>query len=127
MTTVSVKFSSPKEVSGAFHTNEELFRYCSFESTTIEGGDSDGTFITCKFQQFEWYWGLFNMALFVGCKFNGCTFQGTSFAGCRFVECSFVGCRFLPDNLGGSCTATDTKLYGCTSQDCEGFNEVFKS
>lgn len=123
----SETFAASKEVSSAFAVSDEIFRYCTFESASIDGGGSDGVFLSCTFQDLDWYWGLFNMALFVGCKFERCTFRGASFSGCRFVECSFSDCRFLPDNVGGLCTATDTNVYGCTFQNCEGFNEVFSN
>jgi uncharacterized protein YjbI with pentapeptide repeats len=82
-------------------------------------------FLSCTFQDFEWYWGIFNMALFVDCKFERCTFRGTSFAGCRLVDCSFSECRFLPDNLGAACSSSDTGVYGCAAENCVGFKELF--
>lgn len=121
----SVAFASSKDVEKALIANDEIFRYCSFESAAIEGGCSDGVFLSCTFRDFEWYWGLFNMALFVSCKFEECTFRGTSFAGCRLVECSFSNCKFLSDNLGGSCAATDTNVYGCSSENSKGIRDVF--
>ena len=127
MTQESVTFATSKEVRKALAENAAIFRYCHFNNAELEGGDSDGVFILCNFQGFEWYWGIFNLALFVGCKFERCTFRGTAFSGCRFVECSFTECHFLPDNLGGSCSASETNLYGCSSTDCDGFNELFQS
>lgn len=123
----SVTFAASKDVMRALAAADEFFRYCTFESAAIEGGNSDGVFLSCTFRDVEWYWGLFNLALFVGCKFERCTFRGASFAGCRLVECSFVDCRFLPDNVGGLCTATDTNVYGCSVQNSEGFDEVFSN
>lgn len=120
-------FAAAGEVRKALAVNDEIFRYCRFETAELEGGDSDGVFLSCTFQDFEWYWGLFNLALFVGCTFERCTFRGTSFSGCRFVECSFIECRFLPDNLGGLCRAPETMLYGCSSTDCVGFDELFRN
>ena len=127
MSQESVTFATSKEVKKALSENEEIFRYCHFETAELEGGDSDGVFLSCTFQGFEWYWGIFNLALFVGCKFERCTFRGTAFSGCRFVECSFTECQFLADNLGGLCSASETNLYGCSSTDCVGFNELFQS
>lgn len=118
-------FGTSKDAKQALAAHDEVFRYCHFDSLALEGGVSDGVFLSCTFRDFEWYWGIFNLALFVGCKFERCTFRGTSFAGCRLVECSFDNCRFLPDNLGGLCTATDTNVYGCSSQHCDGFDELF--
>ncbi|WP_404827453.1 pentapeptide repeat-containing protein [Ferribacterium limneticum] len=123
----SVTFATSKEVKKALAENEEIFRYCHFETAKLEGGDSDGVFLSCTFKGFEWYWGIFNLALFVGCKFERCTFRSTAFSGCRFVECSFTECHFLPDNLGGLCRASETNLYGCSSTDCVGFNELFQN
>lgn len=123
----SATFASSKDAKKALAANDEIFRYCSFESATIEGGDSDGVFLSCTFRDVEWYWGLFNMALFVSCKFERCTFRGTSFAGCRLVECSFSNCKFLSDNVGGSCTATETSVYGCSLENSEGFDHVFQT
>jgi uncharacterized protein YjbI with pentapeptide repeats len=125
MSRESETFATPGEASTAFAENDEIFRWCRFETVRLEGGESDGVFLSCTFQGFDWYWGIFNLALFVGCKFERCTFRGTAFSGCRFVECSFTECRFLADNLGGACSASDTNLYGCTSTDCVGFNELF--
>jgi uncharacterized protein YjbI with pentapeptide repeats len=121
----SVTFATSKEVKKALAASNEIFRYCHFESAELEGGESDGVFLNCTFQDLEWYWGLFNLALFVECKFERCTFRGTSFTGCRFVECSFDECRFLPDNLGGLCSASETNVYASTAENCEGFNELF--
>ena len=123
----SVTFATSKEVKKALAANDEIFRFCHFESAALEGGDSDGVFLSCTFQDFEWYWGLFNLAVFVGCKFERCTFLGTSFSSCRLVECSFTECHFLPDNLGGLCSAPETNVYGCSSANCEGFNELFQN
>lgn len=121
----STTFSEAKEVGRALSATDAIFRYCSFESASLEGGDFDGAFLSCTFRDVELYWGLFNLAMFVACNFEHCTFRGVSFSGCRLVECSFNECRFLADNLGGICTAGETRIYDCSSQNCEGFNEVF--
>ncbi len=121
----SATFATTTEVRAALAAGDEVFRYCHFESARLEGGDSDGVFLSCTFQDFEWYWGIFNMALFVDCKFERCTFRGTSFAGCRLVDCSFNDCRFLPDNLGAACSSSDTGIYGCAAENCVGFKELF--
>ena len=121
----NLTFATPKAVEKALAKHDEIFRYCTFASANIEGGGSDGAFLSCTFRDSEWYWGLFNCALFVDCKFERCTFRGSYFADCRFVECSFVDCRFLHDNLDSSCSAPDTKIYDCFSQNCEGWHELF--
>lgn len=120
-----ITFGASKAAQKALASNGEFFRYCTFESAAFEGGDFDGTFLSCAFQNCEWYWGLFNLAIFVNCKFANCVFRGSSFDGCRFVDCTFQNCRFIQDNLGSYCTASETKLYGCSTQDCEGWNELF--
>lgn len=119
--------TTSKDVRKALAENDEIFRYCQFKTAKLEGGESDGVFLSCTFQGFEWYWGIFNLALFVSCKFEGCTFRGTAFSGCRFVECSFIQCQFLADNLGGLCSASETNLYDCSSTDCVGFSELFQN
>lgn len=114
-----------KSVKNALELQGSIFRFCSFESADLAGGNFDGVFLACEFRDVEFYWGLFNLALFVNCDFERCTFPGTSFAGCRLVECTFIQCRFLKDNLGGSCHARDTKLFDCVAENCEGWDELF--
>jgi uncharacterized protein YjbI with pentapeptide repeats len=113
-----------KFAKNALESRDGIFRYCSFESINLEGGDFDGVFLACEFRDIDFYWGLFNLALLINCKFERCTFRGTSFAGCRLVECTFTECRFLKDNLGGSCVSRDTKLFDCVAENCEGWNEL---
>ncbi|OOG36544.1 hypothetical protein B0B52_19710 [Polaromonas sp. A23] len=105
---------------------ENSFWYCTFTGLNEEGGSIDSAFLSCKFAHCEWYWGLFNMAVFVGVKFTDCTFRGTSFAGCKFVECEFVRCHFTTDNLGGSCSFNDTRWYSCSQSGTRGIEHVFK-
>jgi uncharacterized protein YjbI with pentapeptide repeats len=99
---------------------ENCFRYCTFVDLDEEGGGTDSAFIACEFASCEWYWGLFNLAVFVGVTFTGCTFRGTSFSGCKFVECVFVGCKFTRDNLDGHCSFDDTRWYACSQKDTQG-------
>ncbi len=121
----SETFQNTKQVKDALVSRDAVFRFCSFESANIEGDGSDGVFLTCEFRDIDFYWSMFNLALFANCKFERCTFRGASFAGCRFVECTFSDCRFLKDNLGGSCNARDTKLFECVAENCEGWDELF--
>lgn len=113
-----------KVVEKALTTSEEVFRYCTFESASIEGGTFDGVFLYCTFHEIEWYGGLFNLALFIGCKFERCTFLGTSFADCRFVDCTFTDCHFQEDNLCAQCSAPETKFMSCSAHNCEGWHEI---
>ncbi len=115
-------FQTTKQVKDALESHDAVFRYCSFESADLEGTGSDGVFLTCEFRNIDFYWSLFNVALFFNCKFERCTFRGAAFAGCRFVECTFSDCRFLRDNLGGLCDARDTKLFDCIAVNCEGWD-----
>ncbi len=121
----SATFRDTKHVEEVLASNEEVFRYCVFESANIEGGSFDGVFVSCEFRDIEFYWGLFNSALFFGNRFERCTFQGTSFSSCRFVECTFTDCSFVKDNLASPCSARETKLFACAAHNCEGWNELF--
>jgi len=104
-----------------------FFRYCELSAASLEGGEFDGVFVRCRFQDMEWYWGHFNAAVLIDCTFENCTFRGTLFSGCRIVHCVFKNCRFLKDNLNALCEATETSVYGCRFENCEGFNELFES
>lgn len=106
-------------------SGDSIYRYCELEVASVEGGNFGDTFLSCEFREVDWYWGLFNLALFHKCNFTQCTFRGTTFADCKFVECTFTDCRFIKDNLGGGCSAPGTKLFDCTEQKCEGWNELF--
>ena len=121
----SITFRETRIVEKALTQQDGVFRYCIFDSASIEGGTFGDAFLTCEFRDIECYWGLFNLALFSNCKFERCTFRGTSFAGCRFLECTFSECQFLKDNLAASCVAPDTKLFACINQNCEGWSELF--
>lgn len=121
----SQTYREAKQVKDALASHDAVFRYCSFETANLEGGDFDDVFISCEFRDLDFYWGMFNLALFLNCKFERCTFRGTSFAGCLFMESTFADCRFLKDNLAAPCDAPDTKLFACSAENCEGWNELF--
>lgn len=52
---------------------------------SLKEGHFDGVFIASTFQDMEWYWGVFNMAIFVGRAIENGVFCDTSFADCRIV------------------------------------------
>lgn len=105
--------------------DENVFRYCTFMQVAGEGAHVTSEFIDCQFEECGWYWGLFNLATFVGVKFKGCTFRGCSFSDCRFVECEFDACDFTPDNLGGECSFEGSRWYACHQKNCRGLEDVF--
>ncbi len=107
--------------------SDHVFRYCQFSGIKTDGGDVDSVFIACTFQRCEWYWGLFNCALFVNVKFENCTFRGTGFAGSKFVECEFIDCIFVEDNLNSPCSFDDIAWYGCTQIRCPGLEGEFRN
>ena len=113
-------FNDPTQLLGRLE--ESVFRYAVFSGMSFEGGHIDAAFLSCEFTNVEWYWGLFNICVFVGCRFNGCLFQGTNFAGCRFVDCVFEDCRFVKDNLDSECSFENTQWYGSTQRNCEGLD-----
>lgn len=105
--------------------SDHVFQFCDFAGIGTEGGEVDSMFAGCKVEHCEWYWGLFNQAVFVQVEFKGCTFRGTHFAGCKFVECSFSDCRFSGDNLGADCAFDEVAWYGCTQTGCSGLEGQF--
>jgi uncharacterized protein YjbI with pentapeptide repeats len=119
-------FNTTRKVQKAIIKSEEFFRYCEFESASLEGGEFDGVFVFCTFKSIEWYWGLFNIAVLVDCKFDKCVFRGASFSSCRLVNCTFNNCQFLRDNLDSLCVAPGTFVYGCQFQNCVGVNGLFQ-
>lgn len=121
----SETFSGSKDVQKTLVSPDGVFRYCIFQSASLEGGNFGDVFLSCEFRDVELYWGLFNGAVLFNCAFERCKFRGTSFAGCRFVECKFSDCEFLKDNLGAPCGAPNTKLFSCDSERCEGLEECF--
>jgi uncharacterized protein YjbI with pentapeptide repeats len=104
-----------------------VFRYCDFTNISTEGRDVDSVFVGCTIENCEWYWGLFNLAIFIDVKFKGCTFRGTSFSGCKFIECEFLGCSFIKDNLSAECSFKDISWYGCTQKSCGVLEREFRS
>ncbi len=98
--------------------SNHVFRYCDFHGINSEGDHIDSTFLGCTFEECEWYWGLFNLAVFVQVKFTHCVFRGTAFSGSKFIECEFVGCQFIKDNLNSECSFHDVMWYGCTQSGC---------
>jgi len=111
-------FTTDPELSSL--ASEANVRYETFENFATEGGVIDGVFLGCSFTNVDWYWGLFNMSVFVESTFQGCTFRGSAFSGCIFVECTFVGCHFVKDNLGGECSFEDSRWYGCQQSESTG-------
>ncbi|MFZ6872920.1 pentapeptide repeat-containing protein [Undibacterium sp. Di27W] len=116
-------FSSGLKQAGSL--DEHIFRYCEFAGMQIEGGNFTSTFLACCFTDCEWYWGLFNTAIFVDVKFLNCTFLGTGFSGVRFINCEFENCSFLKDNLGGKCAFNEVSWFACTQKNCNGLEQEF--
>lgn len=100
---------------------EGSFKYCTFNRLDIEGKEFGGVLVGCVIDGCDWYWTLFNTAIFVNVEFKNCTFRGVSFSGCSFTECQFVGCKFMKNNLGGDCSFNDSRWYACSQSACAGF------
>ncbi len=100
---------------------EDYFKYAKFSDISADGGNITSDFAYCEFTNIDWYWGIFNMVNFVGCRFMNCVFKGTSFLDCKFVECEFSDCRFIKDNLNGDCSFEESVAYSCEFQNTEGF------
>jgi uncharacterized protein YjbI with pentapeptide repeats len=107
--------------------SDNVFRYCDFSNIATEGGDVDSIFVGCTIEHCDWYWGLFNLAVFVQVKFKNCTFRGTGFSGSKFVECEFTNCEFIKDNLNSECSFEDIAWYGCTQNNCGALEREFRS
>lgn len=105
--------------------SDQFYRYCEFRKFDTSGGNIDSVFIGCTFEDCEWYWGLFNLAIFVQVKFTGCTFRGTGFAGSKFIECEFIDCVFARDNLNGECYFEEVAWYKCKQTNCTGLEHQF--
>ncbi|SMC29466.1 Pentapeptide repeat-containing protein [Andreprevotia lacus DSM 23236] len=90
-----------------------IFRFCVIQDFDAEGGSAGGAFLSCRFNNLDIYWGIFNCCIFSECRFENCTFRGTSFPDCKFVECEFIGCAFVQDNLGSACSFRGASWYGC--------------
>lgn len=106
---------------------EHVFRYCEFADIQLEGGHVTSVFLGCDFTNCEWYWGLFNTAIFVDVKFSGCIFRGTAFSGIRFVDCEFENCQFLKDNLGGDCSFNEVSWFANVQKNCIGLGSEFRN
>jgi uncharacterized protein YjbI with pentapeptide repeats len=106
---------------------EEYYKYCIFDSFTIEGIHVDSDFTDCTFNNIEWYWGIFNIVKFINCKFNNCVFKGTTFPDCLFVECEFNNCSFEKDNLDGDCEFENSRAYNCKVVNTSGFNATIRN
>ena len=102
--------------------DEQHFKFCAFESFSVEVVHIGSDFIDCTFSDVEWYMGLFNIINFVDCTFTNCVFRGSSFPECKFVECEFKNCRFIENNLGGACKFEGARAYKCKFQNCVGFD-----
>jgi uncharacterized protein YjbI with pentapeptide repeats len=105
---------------------EDCFKYCEFSGLSPEGEHITSDFISCKFTDIDWYWGIFNIVNFVECHFKNCIFRGTDFASCKFVECTFDNCQFIKDNLNGDCEFNESVAYNCRFTNCDGFNVAIK-
>ncbi len=105
---------------------DDYFKYCTFADISTDGGYVTSDFAKCEFQDIDWYWGMFNIVNFVGCKFDTCVFRGTSFPDCKFIECEFQNCRFVKDNLDGDCTFEGAIAYNCKVKNSEGFSVEFR-
>lgn len=101
--------------------DDEYFKFCEFNGFSMEGETISSDFVSCKFTDIDWYWGLFTLANFVSCKFINCTFRGTSFTDARFFECEFTDCHFIKDNLDSECDFKGALAYGCKVTNSEGF------
>jgi uncharacterized protein YjbI with pentapeptide repeats len=96
--------------------SESIFRYCTFENFFADDRPHvDATFLSCTFQNTEWYWTYFSMCLFSKCVFKDCTFRGAP-----FVECSFVRCAFVKNNLGSDCEFDGARFFDCRFTDSNG-------
>jgi uncharacterized protein YjbI with pentapeptide repeats len=102
--------------------DENYFKYCDFADFSMEGGLICSDFVSCSFNNVDWYWGLFSGTNFVSCRFTDCVFRGSTFADSRFVECKFANCRFIKDNLDRGCVFTRTTAFGCMVDGGEGFD-----
>ncbi len=100
--------------------DENYFKFATFEDLSPDGGFIASDFTICTFQRIDWYGGLFSDCNFIQCEFKHCVFRGTSFPGCRFIECVFTNCQFVQD--GKKCDLEESVAYGCTVENCVGFN-----
>ena len=121
----SIEFTTPLALTR--DTQDDVFRYCSFDGLDVEGQFFNGIAVGCKFNNSAWYLSLFCTAMFVDVEFRGCIFRGCSFAQCVFARCRFVDCQFVKDNMGGDCRFADCAWYDCRQTECEGLPEALVS
>ncbi len=55
--------------------DDNYFKYCTFERFSQEGGVVCSDFVTCSFDEVEWYEGLFTNSNFIECRFVNCVFD----------------------------------------------------
>ncbi len=110
-----------KESFAIIDWDDNYFKYCEFDTFSVEGGVVCSDFVSCSFKGVEWYWTLFSGSNFIDCQFKDCVFRGATFANSRFVECRLSNCRFIKDNLGGDCGFPDAVAYKCPIEGVEGF------
>lgn len=104
---------------------DHVFQFCTFHNLDGEGLHVTSHFIDCEFEGGDFYWVIFNLAVFVGVTFKNCRFRGCSFAGCRMVECVFEHCEFDKDALDGDCTFTGSRWYACKQQSTQGLRTEY--
>ena len=119
-------FTIDKDNFDTTYLEDEYYKFCDFVGISPEGGHVTSDFADCRFENIDWYWGLFNVVNFVGCKFTNCTFRGTAFSDCKFVECEFVGCDFTKDNLNADCRFDGSVAYQCRFLNTDGFRAELK-
>ncbi|WNL45777.1 hypothetical protein RKE25_20575 [Dyella sp. BiH032] len=102
--------------------DEQAFVFCEFRNIVGEGTHISSIFVDCGFDQCDMYWGMFNIATFVGVSFRHCVFRGCLFPDCRFVECRFEACLFTVDSFGAGCDFRDSRWYGCTQDGTHGLS-----
>lgn len=118
----SISYSDEKDINKIFE--DSIFRYCDFKGLELEGDCIDSVFLSCKFNELDLYWVLFNSVLCVDTVIENSVFAGVSFRDCRFLNCKFINCRFEKDNLGSPCIFDetqfiDTKFIGCSGHPIE--------
>ncbi len=129
---------------------DAVFRWCNFSQLEIEGKMIGGALLGCELRKIDWYWGFFNTALLAHTNFKNCIFRGSNFASSELVQCIFDDCQFVLDNMRGQCTFErcvvvectfnrceivkgsrgepvfiDSRWYGCSQNDCSGFEGLF--
>jgi len=100
---------------------DKCFRIYTLKGFSIEFKVIDSDFITCNFDDTDWYSTTFAGSRFFDCELNNCIFRGVIFCGSRFVECTFANCQFLKDEQGMDCFFDDAIAYNCKFSNCVGF------